>query len=502
MIGWVSLVRMYFVLSGSLPPVVSVFLSVGWHADGTGHRERDIDVVGFPPTLVCFPADKRLACLAVCHRTRRSIKTEHCARTGGNRRSGRRILDSTLLRKMEAAESLASGWRRRRDQTAGCSAHHQSIVAASGWRYWPRSPRLPPGRAGAQLDRRAAMDGGLGCRVDVVLIILFLVASLRQRPGAVEEEKKKEKKKQPVMANSACGVGAFGAFVVGRVPASSTAGRVPEPIVGGSAIQLSGSRQSPPIMAGARRWTAWDSMDSTGSVWLMNAICRPLTGHSGRSLRGQWMLTGRPVSRPRARGPPLSQAPGKASWHAWAALADPSSSPQSHCWTAGAKGHEAEIGRCGSSIRRWAGGVCRPLKRERTGLCRSHRTEFVIPPQHSHLPPPPLQSPPRIEPHLMPTNDETTSLFVCGRPPFSGHFRPLPSIAGPSPTPAPSPSHLRLLLCALLCLARTSSHRTCVLRVPESPPPFESTCRAIRGRGDDDQTTPTRSPRIRPLSRL
>ncbi len=168
-IGWVSLVRMYFVLSGSLPPVVSVFLSVGWHADGTGHRERDIDVVGFPPTLVCFPADKRLACLAVCHRTRRSIKTEHCARTGGNRRSGRRILDSTLLRKMEAAESLASNWRRGRDQTAGCGAHHQSIVAASGWRYWPRSPRLPPGRAGAQLDRRAAMDGGLGCRVDVVL---------------------------------------------------------------------------------------------------------------------------------------------------------------------------------------------------------------------------------------------------------------------------------------------------------------------------------------------
>ena len=164
------------------------------------------------------------------------------------------------------------------------------------------------------------------------------------------------------MANSACGVGAF---VVGRVPASSTAGRVPEPIVGGSAIQLSGSRQSPPIMAGARRWTAWDSMDSTGSVWLMNAICRPLTGHSGRSLRGQWMLTGRPVSRPRARGPPLSQAPGKASWHAWAALADPSSSPQSHCWTAGARGMRLKSVWFVDPALGW--GVRRPLKRETDG---------------------------------------------------------------------------------------------------------------------------------------
>ena len=87
---------------------------------------------------------------------------------------------------------------------------------------------------------------------------------------------------------------------------------------------------------------------------------------------------------------------------------------------------------------------------------------------------------------------QTTSLFVSGRPPFSGHLRPLPSIGGPSPTL--SPSHLRLLLCALLCLARTSSHRACVWRAPQSLSSIESACRAIRGQGDDDQTTSTTSP--------
>ena len=183
-------------------------------------------------------------------------------------------------------------------------------------------PSPPPGRAGAQLDRRAAMDGGLGCRVGRGF---ELFCSWSRRHG----RRRKQKEKQE--ARSACGVGAF---VVGRVSGlvdsswpfqNQSSGVQPS-----SFPDPGSSRQSWPARDGGRWTAAWDSV---GSVWLTDAVCRPLTGHSGHSLRGHWTLTGRPASRPRARVPPLSQAPGKAPWRAWAALADPSSSPQSHCWS-------------------------------------------------------------------------------------------------------------------------------------------------------------------------
>ena len=45
----------------------------------------------------------------------------------------------------------------------GAVPTHQSMVSASGWRYWSRSPRLPLDEAGASLT---AAVGFLGCRVE------------------------------------------------------------------------------------------------------------------------------------------------------------------------------------------------------------------------------------------------------------------------------------------------------------------------------------------------
>ena len=204
------------------------------------------------------------------------------------------------------------------------------MVAASGWRYWPRSPRLPPplplDGPGPSLDRRAAMDGGLGCRVGRGFELFFCWS---RRYGSDRKPLKKNKNNDGHVCLRCWGVCGWSCF---RPRRQQLAGFQNQ----SSGVQPSSfpdpgsSRQSWPARDGGRWTAAWDSV---GSVWLTDAVCRPLTGHSGHSLRGHWTLTGRPASRPRARVPPLSQAPGKAPWRAWAALADPSSSPQSHCWS-------------------------------------------------------------------------------------------------------------------------------------------------------------------------
>ena len=161
------------------------------------------------------------------------------------------------------------------------------MVAASGWRYWPRSPRLPPplplDGPGPSLDRRAAMDGGLGCRVGRGFELFFCWS---RRYGSDRKPLKKNKNNDGHVCLRCWGVCGWSCFGPRRQQLA-----VPEPIVGGSAIQLSGSRQLPPIMAGARRWTVDSGVGQRGqrvadgrglqtAHWAQRALtARPLDAH-------------------------------------------------------------------------------------------------------------------------------------------------------------------------------------------------------------------------------
>ena len=114
------------------------------------------------------------------------------------------------------------------------------------------------------------------------------------------------------------------AFLVGRVSGlvdrSPSGPGLPEPIVEGPAIQLSGSRRCPPIMP-----------DATGracdSVWLTER------GLADGLQTAHWPLDGPRFQAPR-QGSHLPSAPGQGTLGALGRpllLGFPS--PQSHCWS-------------------------------------------------------------------------------------------------------------------------------------------------------------------------